>query len=143
MEYGGKSRKGIGTRYFHFAHHIDGYTLSLPNTHPHIGILIIIANCALQLTVGLLHCQSSNRQRTDTFNIHISLWRDSSIDGLLRSAPNINEDNVARPQHIIFRSGDIHIGLKIQLVVIEYIMTKDTFSRHFLFIDFVVHQTIR
>ena len=65
----------------------------------------------------------------------ITIGRDRQLFALLGIAKDINDELVARAQHIVLRRGNIHLRLKCQRAIIENISTEDFLTLLFLLFE--------
>ena len=63
-----------------------------------------------------------------------AVGRDGLCDALLRGAPDVDIDGVARTQTVVLRGGEVHAALKSEILVVEHIVTEDLTFRLFLFL---------
>ena len=127
MEDTRKRTNRIGTRHFHLAHHIDNDSPCLPYRGLDAATVVARTKRSPYLFIGRCHRHTADSNRTIARNGHRSFWRNGQCLGLLRGTINLNDHLIACPYGVIRGSCDVHIGLKAQQFVVEYIATK-----HFL-----------
>ena len=95
---------------------------------------------AAEFGVGLCNGQSVHGDGAVVGDVNRSVWRDRAFDSLLGSSPNVHKDCVARAEAIVLRRGNVHVGFKRELFVVEDVSSENlacrVFFLHFLFLFF-------
>ena len=126
IEDGGKGRQGVGAWHAHLAHHVDHDSLGLPHGKFYLGTLIAASQCAAQPRVGLGHGEPAHLYGSETLDGNLAIGRHGGFQRLLRRAVDIYYHGIARAQPVVARSGNVHIGLEGELLIIKYVATEDT-----------------
>ena len=129
MEDGGKGTQGISTRRPDLAHHIHQNGTRLTDSHLDVGTLIVGTQMAANLALGCRYRKTCHMHWAIIGHSHLTIGRDRQLHALLGVTIHIDNQLVARSQHIVLGRGDVHDRLKGQIPVVEDVTTKDPSPR--------------
>ena len=102
----------IGARHVDFAHDIDHNRACLTNRDANGRTLIHGAYLLAKQTIGLCQSKSTDADRTILIYYDNTLGIDRQMKRNLRRTKNINNDFVARTDHVILWGRDVHVRLE-------------------------------
>ena len=108
MENRGEGAQGIGARRLDLTHDIDQDGASLAQRSLNAGTLIVTAQFAADTALCSGDCQSTDMNRAKVRYGDVTIGADGQGHGLLRGPIDIDDELVARAQHIVLWGGDIH-----------------------------------
>ena len=131
VEDGGEGGEGVSAGHDHFAHHVYGDGAGLAHGEAHVGTAVALAEGGLEALVGLRHGESVHADGAVVIDHHGTIGGHGALEAFLRGSPHVDEDGIARPEAVVVGRGNVHVGLKGEVAVVEDVAAEHLFALHF------------
>ena len=121
VEYGREGREGVGSRLYHFAHHVDldGAAVAQRNAYLVALVGIDLAELAGEVLLCALDAHAAQEYRTELFEVDGSVGRDLLADGVLAGSPDVDYHFIARTETVVGRGGYVDVRFERKVAGIE------------------------